>query len=56
MKDPVKIGELVIDRTAINAVLRQDGRLLIFLRAGRPIVMDDTLSAEEFDKLTSKGE
>ena len=58
MKDPIKVSDLVIDRNAISAVLREPGagRVLIFLRNGRPIIMNDTLSAEEFQALTEKSE
>ena len=54
MKDPVKIGECTIDRAAIQAVVPQDGRLLIFMRSGRPINIENTLSKEELEELTAK--
>lgn len=56
MKDPITIesGCCVIDRAALNGVVRQDGRLLIFLKGNRPINLPDNLSREEFEQLTAK--
>ena len=54
MKDPITIGRgsCVIDRAAINGVVRQDGRLLVFLKSSRPINIPDELSREVFEALT----
>lgn len=56
MQDPVKLGGAVIDRAAIKAVLREDGRLLIFFGGERPLVLADNFSAEEIEKLSEKTE
>ena len=56
MKDPIRVGDLTIDRHAISAVLREPGRVLIFLRNGRPIIISDTLSKEELEALTRRAE
>lgn len=54
MKDPVRLGGAVIDRAAIKAVLREDGRVLIFFGGERPLVLSDNFSAEEMDELCKK--
>lgn len=57
MKDPITIeGICTIDRHALSGVVRQEGRVLIFLRGCRPINIPDTLSREEFEELTKKVE
>lgn len=56
MKDPVKIDGGVIDRAALVGVVKQEGRLLLFLRGCRPMNIPDTLSGEEFEALTRKSE
>jgi len=56
MQDPVKLGGAVIDRAGIKAVLREDGRLLIFFGGERPLVLSDNFSAEEMDELCKKSE
>lgn len=57
MKDPVTIeGSGVIDRAALVGVVKQDGRMLLFLRGCRPINLPDRMSREEFEELTKKSE
>ena len=57
MKDPITIENVVtVDRHALVGVVRQEGRVLIFLRGCRPINIPDTLSKEEFEELTKKVE
>lgn len=56
MRDPIKVGDAWIDRAAVTAVLRQNGRILIFLRHSRPLGMDDTLSCEELERLVCSRE
>ena len=57
MKDPITIeGICTIDRHTLSGVVRQEGRVLIFLRGCRPINIPDTLSREEFEELTKKTE
>lgn len=47
MKDPIRIEECLIDRNEIAAVLRQEGRVIVFLKSGKTINMPDTLTGEE---------
>lgn len=55
MKDPITIENVVtVDRHALVGVVRQEGRVLIFLRGCRPINIPDTLSKEELEELTKK--
>ena len=55
MKDPITIeGAVTVDRHALVGVVRQEGRVLIFLRGCRPINIPDTLSKEELEELTRK--
>lgn len=55
MKDPITIeGVVTVDRHALVGVVRQEGRVLIFLRGCRPINVPDTLSKEELEELTRK--
>ncbi len=56
MKDPVRIGEVWFDRSEIAAVLRQDGRLLVFLKSGKPVSFDDTFSTDEIQRLIADGQ
>ena len=57
MTDPITIENVVtVDRHALVGVVRQEGRVLIFLRGCRPINIPDTLSKEEFEELTKKVE
>ena len=57
MKDPVKLGEdTVIDRAAIKAVHRENGRVLIFFGGERPLILTDTFTTEEVKELTKKTE
>lgn len=57
MKDPITIeGVVTVDRHALVGVVRQEGRVLIFLRGCRPINIPDTLSKEELEELTKKVE
>ena len=57
MKDPITIeGVVTVDRHALVGVVRQEGRVLIFLRGCRPINIPDTLSREALEKLTEKTE
>jgi len=56
LRDPVEIGGAVIDRAAIKAVLREDGRLLIFFGGERPLVLSDNFSSEEMEELTKKSD
>lgn len=55
MRDPVQIGEVWFDRSEIAAVLRQDGRLLVFLKSGKPVSFDDTFTSAEIEKLIADG-
>ena len=53
MRDPITIENVVtVDRHALVGVVRQEGRVLIFLRGCRPINIPDTLSKEELEELT----
>ena len=53
MRDPITIeGVVTVDRHALVGVVRQEGRVLIFLRGCRPINIPDTLSKEELEELT----
>ncbi len=55
MRDPITIeGVVTVDRHALVGVVRQEGRVLIFLRGCRPINIPDTLSREEFEELTKR--
>ena len=55
MRDPITIGGVVtVDRHALVGVVRQEGRVLIFLRGCRPINIPDTLSKAELEELTRK--
>lgn len=55
MRDPITIeGIVTVDRHALVGVVRQEGRVLIFLRGCRPINIPDTLSREEFEELTKR--
>ena len=55
MIDPITIeGVVTVDRHALVGVVRQEGRVLIFLRGCRPINIPDTLSKEELEELTKK--
>lgn len=56
MKDPVKIEGGVVDRAALVAVVKQDDRLLLFLRGSRPINLPDRMSREELEELTKRSE
>ena len=57
MKDPITIeGVCTVDRCALAGVVRQDGRILLFLRGCRPINIPDTMSREEYEKLIRKSE
>lgn len=57
MIDPITIeGVVTVDRHALVGVVRQEGRVLIFLRSCRPINIPDTLSKEELEELTKKVE
>lgn len=51
MKDPIRIEECVIDRGEIAAILRQEGRLVVFLKSGKTINMPDTLTSEELEDI-----
>lgn len=51
MLDPVKVGDGWFDKSEVAAVLRQDGRLLVFLKSGKPVTLPDTMSAEEIEAL-----
>ena len=55
MTDPVKVGEGWFDRAEVAAVLRQDGRLLVFLKSGKPVTMPDDMSREELEALIGEG-
>ena len=55
IRDPITIeGVVTVDRHALVGVVRQEGRVLIFLRGCRPINIPDTLSREEFEELTKR--
>lgn len=51
MKDPIRIEECVIDRGEIAAILRQEGRVIVFLKSGKTINMPDTLTSEELEAI-----
>lgn len=54
MKEPVKVGDGWFDRNEVAAVLPQDGKLLIFLKSGKPVSVPDTMSREEIEALVRK--
>ena len=56
MVDPIKIGDGWFDKSEVAAVLRQDGRLLVFLKSGKPVTLPDNMSTEEIEELVSCGE
>ena len=51
MKDPVKVGDGYFDKCEVAAVLRQDGRLLVFLKSGKPVTLPDNMSRKEIEAL-----
>lgn len=51
MKDPVRVAGAIIDRASVTAVLQQGEKTLVFLRGGRPMVIDARLSREELEEL-----
>lgn len=51
MKNPVKVGDGFFDKSEVAAVLRQDGRLLVFLKSGKPVTLPDNMSREEIEAL-----
>ena len=51
MKNPVKVGDGFFDKNEVAAVLRQDGRLLVFLKSGKPVTLPDNMSREEIEAL-----
>lgn len=51
MKEPIRIDDCVIDRSEIAAILRQEGRVIVFLKSGKTINMPDTLTSEELDEI-----
>ena len=51
MKDPIKLENILIDRDEIAAVLRQEGRVIVFLKSGKTVNFPDTLSREELEAL-----
>ncbi len=53
MTDPVKVGDGWFDRSEVAAVLRQDGRLLVFLKSGKPVTLPDNMSRDEIEALIS---
>lgn len=53
MRDPIQIGDAWIDRAQVTAVVPLPGKVLIFLRGGRPIVLSDTFSREELRQLAA---
>lgn len=53
MQEPVRIGEMTIDRAEIAATLEQGTKLLIWLKnGGNPIVLQNNFSREELNALT----
>lgn len=52
MIDPVRIGDAWLDRAAIVGVLRNDGKLIVFLRGSKPVTMRDEFSTKEIEALT----
>lgn len=56
MKKPVKFGDAWIDASEVACVLPQDGKLLIFIRSGKVISVDNTFSAEEIRDFVRKTE
>ena len=53
MTDLVKVGDGWFDRSEVAAVLRQDGRLLVFLKSGKPVTLPDNMSRDEIAALIS---
>lgn len=51
MTDPVKVGEGWFDKSEVAAVLHQGGKLLVFLKSGKPVTLPDNVSREELDAL-----
>lgn len=57
MKDPVKIGDNAwFDKSEIAAVIRQGGKVLAFLKSGKPVSIDDRFSTEEIESLIKSTE
>lgn len=57
MKDPIRVGNNAwFDRNEIAAVIRQDGKVLAFLKSGKPVSIDDRFSTEEIETLIQKAE
>lgn len=54
MKDPVKVGNGWFDKSEVAAVLQQEGKLLVFLKSGKPVALPDNMKKEEFDALIGK--
>ena len=52
MIDPVRLGDHWIDRAKITALLRIDGKLLVFFGGGRTAIVTDEFSDEEIEELT----
>ena len=51
MTDPVKVGDGWFDKSEVAAVLRQGGKLLVFLKSGKPVTLPDNMSREELEAL-----
>ena len=54
MTEPVKVGDGWFDKSEVAAVLRQGGKLLVFLKSGKPVTLPDNMSAEELEALIGK--
>lgn len=54
MTDPVKVGDGWFDKSEVAAVLRQGGKLLVFLKSGKPVTLPDNMSTEELEALIGK--
>ena len=51
MQEPVKIGDGWFDKGEVAAVLRQNGKLLVFLRSGKPVTLPGPMSDAEIEAL-----
>lgn len=51
MTDPVKVGDGWFDKSEVAAVLRQGGKLLVFLKSGKPVTLPDNMSQKELEDL-----
>lgn len=54
MNDPVKVGDGWFDKSEVAAVLRQGGKLLVFLKSGKPVTLPDNMSQKELEDLIGR--